>query len=381
MKAIRVLFLIPQMGMGGSERLVHSLIRTMDRDRFSPSLAWLNKAEALQEFRDLRVPLYCVPKVKRVDWATMGALAKLIKSEGIDVVNAHHFMPAVYGYYGCKVVANKPLVFTAHSRWEIDQTAWKWRVAGGCLLSRIAVSIGVTADVSRAIQDVFRIRPSQVVTIENGVDLDLFTEKRDARWLRRSLGLSDEDVVLGIVANLKKVKNHLFLFRAFSLLGKEYERVKLLVIGQGFRGEADNTEDDLRSFVNDHGLRERVLFLGFRADVAELLHVLDVFCLTSLREGLPIGLIEAMAAGLPAVGTNVEGIRDVISADVDGCLVELGDVMGLKDALTRLISSREWRLRLGSAGQKKAVERYSLNRCVREYEQLFVSFTNTSALS
>jgi len=367
------------MGMGGSERLVHSLVRRMDRSRFNPSLAWLSGPEALQEFRELQVPMYYIPKTKRVDFSTMRKLATIIQTESIDVVNAQHFMPTIYAYYGCRLAAKKSLVFTAHSRWEVECTSMRWRVIGGYLLRRIGVSIGVTPDVSSAIQSVFSIRASHTVTIENGVEIDMFSGERNVRGLRGSLGLADGDVVIGIVANLKKVKNHLFLLQAFAKVAQDNDDVKLLVVGQGFPGEPDNTENDLRSYVNNHGLADRVFFLGFRADVAELLHVVDVFCLTSLREGLPIGLIEAMAAGLPVVGTNVEGIRDVISRNENGILVELGDVLALRDALTRLIGDPEWRHRLGRAGREKAVQKYSLERCVREYEQLFLSLSDASA--
>jgi L-malate glycosyltransferase len=180
-------------------------------------------------------------------------------------------------------------------------------------------------------------------------------------------------MVIGIVANLKKVKNHLFLLQAFAKLAKEYARVKLLVIGQGFAGESDNTDRDLRLFVENHRLVERVLFLGYRTDIPELLQVMDVFCLTSLREGLPIGLIEAMAAGLPVVGTNVEGIRDVITPNLDGVVVAPGEVTALKDALISLLQNPQLRERIGKAGRDKAVGRYSLERCVREYERLFLS--------
>jgi glycosyltransferase involved in cell wall biosynthesis len=288
-------------------------------------------------------------------------------------------MPAVYAYYGCSLAAKKALVFTAHSRWEIEDTPLKWRIAGGYLLRRIGASVGVTPDVTSAVQRIFAIKSSQVVTIENGVDLDLFAGERDVRGLRNSLGLADGDVVIGIVANLKRVKNHLILLQAFAKVAEEIEHAKLLVIGQGFPGEPDNTESELRSFVMHHGLAGRVSFLGFRKDIAELLHVMDVFCLTSLREGLPIGLIEAMAAGLPVIGTNVEGIRDVIVRDEDGILVEPGDVGALTKALIRLIKDSEWRRRLGRAGREKAVRKYSLQRCIREYEQLFLSLVRSSA--
>ncbi len=380
MRRVNVLFIMPVMGMGGSERLVHNLVLRLDRSRFNPSVAWLYGNEALQDFQDLQVSLHYVPKTKRVDFSTMRKLARIIKSESIDVVNAQHFMPAIYAYYGCKLAAKKALVFTAHSRWEIEDTPLKWRVAGGYLLRRIGASVGVAPDVSSAIQRIFKTKASQTVTIENGVDIDLFAREKDVRGLRSSLGLADGDIVIGIVANLKKVKNHLLLLQAFAKVAEGYENAKLLVIGQGFAGESDNTEDDLRLFVDNHRLAARVLFLGYRTDIPELLQVMDIFCLASLREGLPIGLIEAMAAGLPVVGTNVEGIRDVITPNVDGILVELGEVTALKDALVGLLRDPQLRQRLGKAGCDKAVERYSLQRCVREYEQLFLSLADASAI-
>ena len=380
MSRLNILFvMVGTAGMGGSERLVHSLARRLDRTRFSPSVAWLDGSDAPQEFRDLQVPLYLVRKSKRLDFAAMRELARIVDRERIDVVNAQHFMPVVYAYYGCNLAARKPLVYTAHSRWEVEDMPLKWRLAGGYLLSRIGASVGVTADASAAIQRVFGLSASHVVTIENGVELDRFTMQREVRGLRASLGLAEGDVVIGSVANLKRVKNHLFLLQAFARVARENERVKLLIVGQGFKGEADNTDEELRRFVSASRLENRVLFLGYRTDIPELLKVMDIFCLTSLQEGLPIGLIEAMAAGLPVVGTNVQGIRDVIAPDVDGILLEPGDVPGLQGALTRLIGDPSRRLRLGHAGREKAERKYSLEVCVREYEQLFLSLASARA--
>ena len=368
-----MLFLMPQMGLGGSERLVHSLALRLDRSRFNPSVAWLYGDEALREFKELEVPLHHVPKAKRIDVGTMRALAEIARAESIDVVNAQHFMPAVYAYYACHVAARRPLVFTAHSRWELEETPLKWRVAGGYLLKRIGASVGVSADVSAALQGVFRLEASRIVTIENGVDLDAFSRAADHRGLRSSLGLAEGDRVIGMVANLKTVKNHLFLLQAFAAVARDMANVRLLLVGQGFAGESDNTEGTLRQFVDDRGLGDRVLFLGYRTDVASLLQVMDVFCLTSLREGLPIGVIEAMAAGLPVIGTNVPGVRDVVSPGEDGLLVELDDVTALRDTLIGLLGDEERRRKLGQSGHRKAIAKYSLQRCVREYEALFTS--------
>ena len=375
---MNILFVMVEMGMGGSERLVHNLALRLDRGRFNPSVAWLVGRQALKEFEDLQVPLHYVPKSTRVDFSTMQQLARIIERERIDVVNAQHFMPAIYAYYGCKLAAKKALVFTAHSRWEIEDTSLKWRVAGGYLLRRIDASVGVSPDVSAAIQSVFKTNASQTVTIENGVDTDLFGREKDVQSLRGNLGLTDRDIVIGIVGNLKKVKNHLLLLQAFAKIAEELESVKLLIVGRGSMVESDDTEDDLRLFVDNHRLAERVSFLGYRTDIAELLQVMDVYCITSLREGLPLGLMEAMAAGLPVIGTNVQGIRDVITQDVDGVLVELGNVTALKNALLGLIRDERWRNKLGRAGHEKVIQKYSLQRCVNEYEQLFLSLAKAS---
>ena len=381
MRRVNILFVIGEMGMGGSERLVHNLALRLDRDRFNPSVALLIGREALKEFEDLQVPLYYVPKIKRVDFSTMQKFARIIESESIDIVNAQHFMPTFYAYYGCKLASKKVLVYTAHSKWEIEDIPLKWRVAGGYLLRRIDASVGVAPEVSSAIRRVFETKASQTVTIENGVDIDVFAPRKNAAGLRTQLGLTEQDTVIGIVANLKEVKNHLLLLQAFARVAEELENVKLLIVGRGSMGESDDTEDDVRLFVNNHRLAERVLFLGYRTDIPELLQVMDVFCLSSLREGLPIGLMEAMAAGLPVVGTNVEGIRDVITPNVDGILVELGDVTALKNALVGLIGDERLRNKLGRAGHEKVMRKYSLQRCVREYEQLFLSLANASAVS
>ena len=366
--------------MGGSERLVHNLALRLDRGRFNPSVAWLIGCEPLKEFEDLQVPLHYVPKTKRVDFSTMQKFARIIETESIDIVNAQHFMPTFYAYYGCKLASKKALVYTAHSKWEIEDIPLKWRVAGGYLLRRIDASVGVAPDVSRAIRSVFKTKASKTVTIENGVDIDAFTPRKNAVGLRTQLGLTERDTVIGIVGNLKAVKNHLLLLQAFARVAEELENVKLLIVGRGSMGESDDTEDDVRLFVNNHRLTERVLFLGYRTDIPELLQVMDVFCLTSLREGLPIGLMEAMATGLPVVGTNVEGIRDVITPNVDGILVELGDVTELRNALVGLIRDERRRNKLGRAGHEKATQKYSLRRCVREYEQLFLSLANASVV-
>lgn len=371
---VNVLFVMFLTGMGGSERLVYNLVLKLDRSRFNPSVAWFGHDEPLTEFKNLHIPLFHLPRTKKgIDFSVMQRLHRIISDNQIHVVNAQHFTPAIYSYYGCKIKENRSLFFTAHSEWEINMIPWYWKRIGSYLLNRMDASIGVTHKVMHLIQEQLKINANKTVTIENGVDIDVFGLKDNVDRLRHSLGISNTEKVIGVVANLKQVKNHRLLLQAFAKLHKSFQNVRLMLVGSSFAGSPDNTEGELRQLVKENCLADKVLFLGFRSDIAQLLSLMDVFCLTSLKEGLPLSLIEAMAASLPVIGTNVEGIRDVIVPNQNGLLVELGDVDALTNALFNLLEQPEKRERLGQAARLTVEEKYSLERCVSEYEALFLS--------
>lgn len=375
-KKVNVLFVIMQMAMGGSERLVHNIVSKLDRRVFNPSVAWFFGESPLQEYLELGIPLHRIPKEKRFDLAAMRLLGQIVEKNRIDIVNAHHFMSMVYAFYGCKVRRQSSLVYTAHSEWEIQEIPKRWRVIGDILLKRIDCAVGVAPAVTDKLKQVFKLPDRLTSTILNGVDIDKFTmNSHTAREIKRSLKIGDRELVVGTVGNLKRVKNHDFLITGFGELVKSLRNVRVIIVGQGFRHDPENSEQELKDRVRELGLTDKVSFLGYRSDVHQLLRIIDVFCLTSLKEGLPIGLIEAMAAGLPVIGTNVEGIRDMLVPNEDGVLVNLGDTGALKNALFDLLTNPDLRSRLGKAARKKVKETYSLQRCVREYEALFLDYT------
>lgn len=371
---IRVLFVMIQMAMGGSERLILNLVRNLDRRVFEPSVAWFEQEQPLDEFSALDVPLHYVPKQPGFDWRVARRLSRIIREQRIDVVNAHHFMPFFYAWYGAKVGNRAGLVYTEHAEADVVAVNGKWQAIGRWLLQRSDAAVGVSDRVSAALTSHFRLDPGAVHTIENGVDVDLFTEDQPRRaQLRSDLGFSHDHVVIGHVANFRRNKNHVFLLRAFRELVARRPEARLVLAGKGIAGDSENSEPDVLRFIESNGLSESVRVLGYRANVQELLGVLDVFCLVSYREGMPLSLIEAMAAGLPAIGTDVAGIRDVIKPDGNGQLVPPDDVPALAAALERLIDDGALRRDMGRTARQLAVEKYSLKRCVHETQRAFIS--------
>ncbi len=377
---INILFVMMHLKGGGSEGLVHNLALKLDKNFFAPSIAYFFEDGALNEFNEDEVQLYHVLKIKRFDISTMSSISDIIRKNNIHIVNAHHFMPLVYSFYGCKIKNNCRLIYTEHAKSEVENIPWKWRKAGGYLLSHSDAAVGVTKEVSETIRDRFKLHPSKVFTIKNGVDLDAYSCCNNKEMLRKELGIVGDEKVIGIVANLKRIKNHIFLLKAFDELIKSYKKVKLLLIGQGFKNDPENAEEELRNFVNEKGLNKKVLFLGYRSDISELLSIMDIFCLTSFKEGLPLSLIEAMAAGLPIVGTDVEGIRDVIMPDKNGFLIRLNDIKVLKNTLHTLLINKPLRLRYGNESRILAADNYSFSYCINEYQKLFISLIENKRL-
>ncbi|RWX48963.1 Glycosyltransferase involved in cell wall bisynthesis [Candidatus Electrothrix marina] len=372
-RKINVLFVIIHMEMGGSEHLVWDLIRNLDRSVFRPHVAWFYQEKPLQEFLDLDVPLFFIPKIKRLDLSVMGKLSGIIKDNEINVVNAHHYLSLVYSFYGCKLKSRSKLIYTEHSEWEVQAISGKWLFVGRRLLRYTDAVVGISSKVTKCLQDTFRLPENKICTIVNGVDCTMFSVAHNTEQYKIKYGLERDDFVLGIVANLKKNKNHIFLLKAFQKLRQRNNNLKLLIIGQGFKGDPEGSEEDIRNFITSAGLESSALLLGGRTDVPDLLKALDIFCLTSCKEGLPISLIEAMATGLPVIGTNVEGIQDVIIPHSNGYLVELNDEEQLVQALESLIEDSSLRHEFGGMSRQLASQNYAFENCLRQYQSLFSS--------
>ena len=370
---INVLFVIMYVQIGGIERLVYNLSRDLDRKIFNPYIAWFEGEEICKEFIDINIPLFHVPKIKRLDLRTMRRLEEIIFRNNIQIVNVHGFMNMIYSFYGAKVKNKRKLVYTVHSDWEIQKTDWKWRFISIILFKFIDSIVCVNPNFLKSIERKFYVNTDKNIAIPNGVNLASFSEKRNNYHLRYKLGLQENDIVIGQIANFKKIKNHMMLLKAFNNVIKKNTLVKLLLIGQGFKNDYENTEKDIVDYIKDQGIENNVLLLGFRSDIPELLNIMDFVCLTSIKEGLPLCLIEAMAASLPLVGTNVEGIKDVIVHNKNGFLIESNDITGLEKAMNVLIRDKILRHKFGCESKKIANDKYSLEQCIDSYQNLFLS--------
>lgn len=370
---VKILFVILQMKAGGSEKLVLDIISELDRSIYSPSIAWFKGFDIIDKFKKLNIPMYYIPKKKRVDLLAIAKLSKIIKENKIQIVNVHHFMPLVYSYYGCKIANKIKLVYTEHSIWEIEQRPLKWNMIGGYFLRNADAIIGVSKKIADHLQKVYKLPEKKVYTVPNGVNFHKLFKKKDFNFF---VNIPNTYIKIVMVANFRKNKNHVFLLNSFNELCKIRNNVHLILIGQGFKEDVENSENEVKTLITKLGLNKKVTLLGYCDNVQELLCYVDIACLTSEKEGLPISLIEAMAARLPVIGTNVEGIEDVIFHNYNGYLVSMGDVKGFSNALNLLVTDEKKRKIFGNRSQEIAFNLYSMDKCIQKYQDIFVSLVN-----
>ncbi len=198
-----------------------------------------------------------------------------------------------------------------------------------------------------------------------GLDLGPFANLDEAAGgeLRSGLGIGDEEVVLGFVGRLTEIKRVDLLLRAFARARRDLP-LRLLIVGDGaLRGQ-------LEALAGELGITESVEFLGYRRDLPAIAAATDIAVLTSANEGTPVSLIEASAAGRPAVATDVGGVADVVTPQT-GVLVEPGNVDALAGAIGELAQDRARCERLGAAARAHALGRYSAERLVGDIEELY----------
>jgi glycosyltransferase involved in cell wall biosynthesis len=209
------------------------------------------------------------------------------------------------------------------------------------------------------------VAAERCVLIENAIDTDEFRRRTDRTEAKRCLGLPAQRFVVGAVGRLSAEKGFDVLIGAVEQLVRAGRDVALLIVGEG------DERHNLEGLVAQRRLSGQVQLLGYRADVAAIYQALDVFVLSSYREGLPNVLLEAMAFEIPVIATPIAGVPDLVRDNENGLLVNAGDVNGFAAALSLLQSDADLRSRLATSGLRTIEDRYSFRERMAKIAQLY----------
>ncbi len=349
-------------GRGGAEKALVDLALHLDRRRFNVSVCATRSAGNYQHLLDAAgVPSLILERNSRWDAAKLGGLVRVLRQKRIHVLHTHLFGSNTWGRLLGKL-AGVPVII-AHEHWssKAEREVWVDR-----LLYHLSDRIIVPSQASKTlVMEMEHIPERYLSVVYNGVNMAQFAPQDDAA-VREELGLAPDAMVIGSVGRLSTDKGGQDgLIRAVAAVHQTHPQVRLVFVGDG------PLRVGLEALVFELGMSEIVRFTGQRADVSRLLGAFDIFVLPSLREALPIAVIEAMAMRLPVVAARIGGIPEVVEDSVTGRLVPPGDEAALVAVLAQLVADPALVARLGTAGQAHVQSRFTVEQMVGRVGQLY----------
>jgi glycosyltransferase involved in cell wall biosynthesis len=359
---IRVAHVIWSLGLGGAEQVVIRLAAGLDRRRFEPLICCLDEPGPFAPRAEAAgVEVVALDKRGPLDARAAWRLARLLRSRRVDVVHTHLWGASFWGRLAA-IGARVPAIVTT----EHNVDSWK-RAHHFALDRALAPATTRLVAVSQQVREFYEahgVGLGRWQVVYNGVDTASAPQRRRGPAFLE-LGLGRDEPVVGLVGRLVPAKAPDVFLGTLALAAARVPGLRGLVVGDG------PLRSGLEAEARRLGLEARVVFAGVRQDVPELLPGLDALVFSSLREGLSMAMLEAMAAGVPVVATEVGGTPELIAHGVTGLLVPPGRPDLLADAVVGLLGDAAAGDAIRQAARRCVEERFSLARMTAAHEALY----------
>jgi glycosyltransferase involved in cell wall biosynthesis len=385
--AVKLMKFVANFGIGGTERQFVNLGLSLEPSRFAVHFGCLRKwGELLHEIDARGIPVFDYnlrtfrsPRALSAQFR----LARHIRRDGIQIVHTYNFYANVFAipaakFAGARVVAS---IRDMGPYLSPKQRGVQRLICG--LADRILVNASAIRD--WLVGDGYD--GSRITVIPNGIDLGRFEHSAPSGSLHRELGLPVDAPLVGVIGRVVPLKGIEDFLRAAAVIASRFPAARFLIIGGSFTGRGgasindDSYQKELMRLTAQLGLQERVIFTGFRPNVERLLPELSVSVLPSLSEGLSNALLESMAAGVPMVATRVGDTAAVVQSGENGLLVPPADPDLLAEAVCRLLDAPKLARRLGQAGRRSVIDRFSIARLVETTSLFYESLLQQPRLS
>ena len=398
----RVLHIITRLIIGGAQENTVLTVQGLRRGgRYEvdlasgPSLG--PEGSMVEELTSSGIDIISIPYLRReinplYDFIAFWHIFFIIKKGGYDIVHTHSSKAGVLGRLAAKLAGVKIIIHTIHGLAFHPYQPRLWNYIYRLCEKLLAPLTDKIIAVSKAMVEQARrggVGPGRkFVVIYSGLDLEKFKPRSVDFKLRKSHGLSEEDIVIGKIARLFHLKGHSFLLKAVSnlilpvsTLSKpralvrgasnglipQFPHLKILLVGDGL------LRPELEKEANELGLKDKVIFTGLvkRDSIPEMIALMDVVVHTSLREGLARVIPQAMAMEKPVIAFDLDGSREVIEDGVNGFLVRAGDVEALTQTLNSVLSDIPRLREMGKAGRRKIEPDFDKDYMVRQIEGVY----------
>lgn len=369
MRHIKILFFIPTLSGGGSEKVTLQLLQHIGKRKFSPSLVLFEKKGQYMEALPSSIPIFELKKRKHkkaLPWIVMFRLKKLIKKEKPDVfvslmcyTNTLALIVKIMGRVQPKIIISER---TSTYIYEGRFINFLRSLAIRFLYPKADKIVFPSRDMADKIMKSYGVEKQKVNIIPNPVDIATITE-RSQEIIEDPVYQAKNNIIIAI-GRLSKEKGFLYLIKAIALLSKQGINCELVILGDGAE------KISLQNLSKDLRVEERVHFLGFQSNPYKYLAHSKIFVLSSLYEGFPNVLLEAMALGVPSIATRCPtGPEEIITDEVNGLLIPPADEKALAHAIKKLLLDKDLRTRLSEAARKRA-EDFKVEKIIKQYEDV-----------
>jgi glycosyltransferase involved in cell wall biosynthesis len=378
--APEILFVISALQVGGAELHLVQVAQALARLGWRVSVyAFIEGGEPLQEkLRESGVTVL-LPPVERSErsWSRIRRLLRLMRASAhLSTVMVrrrpaivHFFLPSAY-LIGAPLALLARIPIRVMHRLSLNvyqRDDWRYRHMEPRLHRAMTAILGNSQSIIRELREKEGVPARRLGLIYSGIDVSRFALVSSRAKTRAELGLEPRTLTLVVVANLIPYKGHADLLQALALADSRLPaQWRLLVVGRD-----DGIGHELRRQAAALGLEEKIVFLGLRNDIPEILAACDMGVLASHQEGLSIAVFEGMAAGLPMVVTDVGGNREAVLDGQTGLLVPAHDPARLAAAIVRLANDEQLRSRLSAAARARMAEHFTLEQSVKSYDALY----------
>ena len=369
MDRIKILFVIDKLSVGGSQTQLFELVKRLNRDRYLPFVCCLNRKGSLGEKverLDVPVMVLDLEKIYGVKaFRRFWNLVRFIREKQINVIHTYLVSANIFGALAGKFSGSVKIITTRKDMGFSRN--WRLRVCEEYAINPVADQI---VAVSRAVSDVTRrerrISNGKVLTIPNGIDSEEWDPRRYSRdAIRGSHGISRDETLISVIANLSPIKGHEDLIRAAAQVVRHHARVRFLIIGDGA------LRASLERLVQSLNLSRHMTFTGNLDNVPQQIAMSDFSVLPSYSEGMSNVLLECMAMACPVIATSVGGNGELIQDQRTGLLVPPHEPEALSAAILRLIRKPEEAARMGEEARKRVAQDFSIRGMVDSHEALY----------
>ena len=379
MKRIKVLRIITRQNIGGPAFQTILLTSHLDHNRFESILVKGSEGKDEGDMDELakskKIELIYVKELSREislrkDLIAFWKLYRIIRREKPDIVHTHTAKAGTLGRFAARLAGVPIVVHTFHGNiFEGYFSSLKSKLflnIERLLASLSSKVIAISHSQKQALLKYKICNPGRISCIPLGLELEPFLNSEKKKGIfRKELNLDEGIPLIGIVARLVPIKGHIYFLEAAKLVSQDFPSARFIVVGDG------ELRKKLMDLVTDLGIKDKVIFCGFRKNLADIYADLDIVVLSSLNEGLPVSIIEALTAKKAVVATEVGGVRDLVEHGVTGILVPKQDSKNLAQGILYLLKNPQECLKFGENGRKKVYPAFNYTRLVSDIEELY----------